>query len=368
MRKKKMPLWKVLVRCIALVILCVVVAFAALLAVLTITEYKPDDIEPVALTGEAPVESVIPGQVLSVLTWNIGYGALGDNADFFMDGGSKVRTADEGRVRQNMEGILTTLNELDPDIALLQEVDVNSGRSSHIDESALISDNQELRQSSFAANYRSLFIPYPIPPIGKVNAGIQTISKYTAVSSERIQLPCPFRWPLRLGNLKRCLMINRIPVDADASERESGRELVLINLHLEAYDSGEGKAAQTQMLKDILEEESAKGNYVIAGGDFNQTFSNTDISMYPFQEGKWQSGILDTEQFSGNWQFIMDNTTPSCRSLDQPYAGTDPETFQYYMIDGFIVSSNIRIDSCETQDLGFICSDHNPVMLRVTLE
>ena len=38
--------------------------------------------------------------------------------------------------------------------------------------------------------------------------------------------------------------------------------LVAVNLHLEAYDDGEGKAAQTAMLFDILEEEYAKGNYV----------------------------------------------------------------------------------------------------------
>jgi len=45
---------------------------------------------------------------------------------------------------------------------------------------------------------------------------------------------------------------------------------VLVNLHLEAYDSGEGKIAQTKLLVEFLEQEYAKGNYVIAGGDFNQ--------------------------------------------------------------------------------------------------
>lgn len=45
-----------------------------------------------------------------------------------------------------------------------------------------------------------------------------------------------------------------------------------MNLHLEAYDDGEGKEAQTAMLLQILQEEYVKGNYVIAGGDFNQSF------------------------------------------------------------------------------------------------
>ena len=65
---------------------------------------------------------------------------------------------------------------------------------------------------------------------------------------------------------------------------------------------------------------------------------------------------------------LMDSRTPSCRSLDQPYAGADTENFQYYVIDGFIVSSNIQVDSCQTQSLSFRNTDHNPVVLDVTLK
>lgn len=92
-------------------------------------------------------------------------------------------------------------------------------------------------------------------------------------SSERVALLCPFKWPVRLANLKRCLLVTRIPVE------DTGKELVIINLHLEAYDKGERKIAQTKLLKDYLEKECEKGNYVIAGGDFNQVFSN--IEKYP---------------------------------------------------------------------------------------
>ena len=59
----------------------------------------------------------------------------------------------------------------------------------------------------------------------------------------------------------------------------SDKELVIVNVHLEAYDSGEGKEAQTKMLAELLKKEQEAGNYVIAGGDFNQAFSNVDISV-----------------------------------------------------------------------------------------
>ena len=159
-------------------------------------------------------------------------------------------------------------------------------------------------------------------------------------------------------------MVNRVPI------ANSDKELVLVNLHLEAYDDGEGKAAQTAQLRELLEEEAAKGNYVIAGGDFNQVFSNCDTSAYPLvSEDMWTPGVIDVTEFGENLQFVTDNSTPSCRSLDKPLVDndSDPSVFQYYMIDGFIVSDNLTIDSVETKDLGFKNSDHNPVIMNVTL-
>ncbi len=121
------------------------------------------------------------------------------------------------------------------------------------------------------------------------------------------------------------------------------------------------------MLKEVLEEETAKGNYVIAGGDFNQIFSNADINKYPAQEGMWAPGEIDVNAFNDTLVFYMDSETPSCRSLDQSYVDADKDTFQYYLIDGFIVSSNLEVEYFETQDLDFVNSDHNPVVMKVTL-
>ena len=117
-----------------------------------------------------------------------------------------------------------------------------------------------------------------------------------------------------------------------------------------------------------MPEEAESGNYVIAGGDFNQTFSNTDISAYPLQEGVWAPGHIDTSEFSDGWQCLMDPDVPTCRSLDRPYSGADKDTFQYYVIDGFIVSSNIEVQSVETRDLGFENTDHNPVLMECVLK
>ena len=63
----------------------------------------------------------------------------------------------------------------------------------------------------------------------------------------------------------------------------------------------------------------------------------------------------------------MPATTPSCRLLNHPY-DPNPAGNQFYVIDGFILSPNVRLDRVETMDHQFQYTDHNPVIIEVTLE
>ena len=351
---------KKIVKAVCCVILALILLVALALGVFTVAEYRPAPTETV--TADHAVNPVLEaGEPLTIVTWNCGYGALGDNADFFMDGGKSVVTADRVRLSENLAGIRDVLKDLRPDLVVLQEVDVNSSRSHGTDERQILKEAVPGACEAFAYNFNSLFVPYPLPPIGHVEGGLYTLSRAEARAAERISLPCPFAWPVRIVNLKRCLLVSRFPV------KGSDRELVLINLHLEAYDSGEGKIAQTRQLVSFMKEEYARGNYVIAGGDFNQCFSNTDRSAYPVFTGMWQPGEIDAGDFGGDFSLLMDPSVPTCRSLDRPLTGADPEGFQFYMIDGFVVSANVRADSVETLDRGFVCTDHNPVRMTFTL-
>jgi endonuclease/exonuclease/phosphatase family metal-dependent hydrolase len=351
---------KKILKALLVLVIVLLVLVGGLLTFLTIVEYKPEDTEAVPVqTVGGQAQTLAAGDSIKFVAWNIGYGALGDNADFFMDGGKMVYTGDEARVRANMDDMVGVIKAQDPDILLLQEIDLNSSRSRHINET-LYFDGLGYNNMAFANNFKVEFFPIPVPPYGHIDSGIATYSSYQTTSATRVQLPCPFTWPVRTFNLKRCLLITRIPV-------EGGKELVIVNLHLEAYDDGEGKAAQAQMLMDILNEETAKGNYVIAGGDFNQTFSNVE-NKFPVYPEQWQAAAFDVAPYADNWQFLMSSDIASSRSLYTPLAGNDPNSLQYYIIDGFIVSSNIRVDSYEILDLGFVSSDHNPQVLNITLE
>ena len=353
---------RTILKVIGIILLALILTVAIALGVFTVAEYRPADTEAI-VSDSGSLTRLETGKPLTIVSWNCGYGALGDNAEFFMDGGKSVYTADKDRVNSNLIGIRDKLAALSPDLVILQEVDINSARSYGTDERAVLREAvPDGSYEAFAYNYKALYVPYPIPPIGHVESGLYTLSTVQVSSSERISLPVPFAWPVRLLNLKRCLLVSRIPVN------DTGKELVLINLHLEAYDSGTGKEAQTRMLVSFMQQEYAKGNYVIAGGDFNQRITSIDQSAYPVYAGTWQPGEISADAFGSDFTPLMDNTTPTCRSLDKAWAGAAAEGFQFYLIDGFVVSSNVIPEAVETLDFNFVCSDHNPVRMTFTLE
>lgn len=275
-----------------------------------------------------------------------------------MDGGKEVQATDEARVKENLSEINKFISETNADFNILQEVDQNSKRTYGINEVQEAMSQTNLF-GVYALNFSCPFVPYPMPPIGKVNSGILTLTDYSISSAERLSLPCPFKWPVSTANLKRCLLITRVPIDG------SDKELVIVNLHLEAYDDGEGKAAQTKMLFSVLEEEYAKGNYVIAGGDFNQTFPG-GRDKYPILNSEnWEPGILEESILPDGWKFAFDLNAPSCRLIDKPY---DEKTSQHYVLDGYIVSPNVEVTKVENKNLSFRNADHNPVYLEAKLK
>ena len=340
-------------------VLVIVTLAAAGLAWLCANEYNPGDVSDASLRHNT-AKPLHVGDTLSVLSWNIGYAGLGKDSDFFMDGGKEVAAADVSTVYKYLNGIYDTVygSKSSLDIRLFQEVDQNSARTYGINEiNTLGKDN-----TAFAYNFCTKFVPYPLPPIGRVNSGLLTSTAYNIDSAERIALPCPFDWPVSVVNLKRCLLVSYLPIE------NSDKQLVVVNMHLEAYDDGEGKVAQTKQLLSFIQNEYEKGNYVIAGGDFNQEFPGA-LEKYPNNHADlWAPGIIENDMLSDGWQFAYDLNTPTCRLLNQPYNPDDAENTQYYVIDGFILSPNVALNNAQTLDCGFVNSDHNPVSLSITLK
>lgn len=353
---------KKLLKIILGIVILIVVAACAGVGYLTIREYKPEDVEAIDSYGTTSKE-IAPGDSVTVLTYNIGYGANDAQHDFFMDGGKTVTTESADNINTNMEGIISTVYAANADVSFLQEVDIDSKRSYHIDEANLFANSFTNSNYAFANNYLCDYVPYPLNEnIGKVNSGLMTISAFETNSIERVSLSSSFSWPVSTCQLKRCLLVERVPLT------NSNKELVLVNLHLEAYDNGgEGKMAQFKELCEFIQLEFAKGNYVIAGGDFNATLPSVDSSKYPLTlTENFEPATIPNDLLTGGWKYCTDDTTPTSRLLNEPY---DPnsENTQLYVIDGFICSPNTIVESVLTIDTEFKYSDHNPVMVKINL-
>ncbi|MBQ9046051.1 MAG: endonuclease [Oscillospiraceae bacterium] len=352
---------------VGVLLLVIVLAIAIFLGFLTVTALNPKTAKAtVSDPGENSTGSLANGDSFTIMTWNVGYASLGKESDFFMDGGKQSRPESQQIVDKNIAGIVEQLRPDDhdfmADIMLLQEVDSGSKRSFGVVETDAIAGEVGFT-SAYALNYKCAYVPIPLSsPLGKVSSGVFTMTSTEISDAERIALPSPFKWPVSVANLKRCLLVTRVPLE------DTDKELVIVNLHLEAYDDGEGKAAQTKALMDFLTAEYEKGNYVIAGGDFNQTFPGA-LDKYPVKNADlWTPGTLSESDLPGEgWQFVTDISTPTCRLLNEPYDPASDAT-QYYVIDGFIVSPNVRVDEVETVNAGFEFSDHNPVRMDITLQ
>lgn len=322
----------------------------------TLREYRPKPIETTSTPSGEKTLSVEDS--LRILTCNTGYGGLDASEDFFMDGGSRVQPDNQKQVEKNLHGIEKFLSASDADVYFLQEVDLDSKRSFHINQQDFYEEALGM-DSAFGQNFLCDFVPYPLPPIGKVGSGILTLTGLQTSSSSRISLPESFSWPVKTCNLKRCMLETRVPLEG------TDAELVLLNFHLEAYDSGEGKIAQSKMLAEKLEEEYAAGNYVIAGGDFNQTFPDMEASYPLIDTENWAPGTLEKDSLPEHFSFAVDDSYPTCRLLNQPYTGSY-DTSQVYVIDGFIVSDNLEVSEIKVLNEDFQYTDHQPVQLEVS--
>lgn len=344
---------KKIFKVIFILVLIVAGGLAAFLAYMTIT-----DVEPAAAT-EVKVENnkarvLKQGNDFKVTTFNIGYAGLDKDQDFFMDGGEGSRSSSKGQTETNLKNMLSFLQGEDADFTLLQEVDVKALRSFDINEYEVFKQGLPNYASSFGYNYNAQWVPVPLAkPMGYVEAGLGTFSKYTIQKAVRFQLPGIEPWPKRLFDLDRAIVEHKIPVD-------NGKYVRLVNLHLSAYDEG-GKIRRQQVdyLKQYMNKHYKDGDYVILGGDWNQLVSNVQLQDPNFLK-VWPEWLVELPKdfTDGGFKWAVDSSVWTVRDDAKKYV--EGENF-VTIIDGFLVSPNVEIVNVQGKDLKFENSDHNPV-------
>jgi endonuclease/exonuclease/phosphatase family metal-dependent hydrolase len=343
----------------ALVISALAGLFLLFLLVITLSDYRPKDRVACEVRGNAE-DAPVTDSVFTIESWNLGYFGLGSECDFFYDGG-RMTMPDEPYYRKTIEQALDYLADAEkPDFFYFQEVDLESKRSYRENQVDRIMQVFQRYQAAYAINYRVLYVPVPVrKPQGQVNSCISTFSRFPSAENTRFAFSTGFAWPVGLFMLDRCFLLTRVPMP-------SGKDLVLINTHNEAFDNGSQRKKQLALLKETMMSEFIKGNYVVAGGDWNlNPLGYSPSSLTTGDPGRNIEPAIEKDFLPGDWSWVYDPTIPSNRDVDQSYSkGITPTT----IIDFFVVSPNISVLEVKTQNLGFQWSDHNPVRMKFRLQ
>ena len=347
-------LYSTILRSLLLIIGLIIISLVTFIVIISVNDFNPS--EKISLDISNQSEVVELNDTISLLSWNMGYSGLGKDMDFFYDGGTQVRASRELSTEYLNENLLALEDFSEIDFLLLQEIDFDSKRSYGIDQLFAIADRLQDHEYSKALNYKVDFIPVPpASPMGKVKAGLVSMSVYASKGAERYAYPNIASWPDKLFLLDRCFMLNRYSF--------KDKELVVINTHNSYYVKEDSlRMIELNILKKVAEEEFAKGNFVIIGGDWNMNppVLKSDLLLANSLFQKDVSHIRD--DYLNDWNWAYDPNTPTNRTLDHPLG----KQTRYAYIDYFVCSPNIQILEVETIDLGFVNSDHNPVKLVLT--
>lgn len=350
--KKKKPLWQRILIIVSVTIAAIILIAASYAAYVFIAYHRLGNYE-ITPQGEAS-KTLSVGVEYEMVSFNMGFGAYEVDYGFFMDGGTGSWAKSKDSLDKNLKNIANLLYEEQAEVYFVQEVDFDSTRTYHLDERDYLIEKLSGKSYSFAQNYDSPFLFYPFyQPHGASKSGIMTFSDFEITASSRVELPVEDGL-IKILDLDRSYSKSRV-------RAENGKDLVLYTFHLSAYTS-DGTIANEQLkiLLDDIQSEYEKGNYCVAGGDFNKDLLGDDAAFERRSSADFNWAQTIPESVFDGYAVTLaapNNGVPSCRNADSAY-----NEFQYVItIDGFLSTPNVLVDAAEVIDTGFLYSDHNPV-------
>jgi endonuclease/exonuclease/phosphatase family metal-dependent hydrolase len=301
-----------------------------------------------------------------VMTWNIKFG--GGRLDFFFDcyGNRSIMTKTE--VMNNLEALASKINQVNPDILLLQEVDVLSKRSAYINQIQYLLNHTNLNYGTYASQWKADFVLSD--GIGKVDSGNAILSKWEITESTRISLPLISEQDslTQYFYLKRNILKAKIVMDST--------EFYVLNIHTSAYSNDGTKKKQLDRFKTELDLINNSGEIFIAGGDLNTIPPGSD-KLSDFPDSVCEDEEFQADNFTEEQTWLNDfysDYTPAISLTDfandnSLYFGhtTNKDGFWNRKLDylftnrifsGGIVHQNTTSGGMETMPL----SDHAPLI------
>ncbi len=289
--------------------------------------------------------------VMTLVTWNLGYAGLGRESDFFADGGDRYLPPSRTGVVANRDAIAAWLGASNADVILTQETARASVVNWWVEVKGAVDAALPGYGEAFYADFRTRLLPPPL----RIRNGLATYGRGGLADAELWPLPSdgdPYDGPLRRRYAALATRLNG-----------PGGCWTVVNVHTAAFD--EGAALRRRQITAVLDRaaaEAAAGRRVIIGGDWNLRLVGTDFPHTSKPEDLFWVHDFPADLLPAGWRVAADPRTPTVRTNERPYA---PEQNYTAVIDGFLIGPGVTVEAVEGIDLGFRHSDHQPVRLTV---
>ena len=251
-----------LLRYTLLLVILAVVLFGVLLFSLT---WRPDARETLPVSCGTTAPTLVPGQALKVMTWNVQFLA-GKRYVFWNDlaaGNDEAPTAED--MAFSLDEVARVIRDEQPDVVLLQELDEGAKASDYQNQLKLLQERvADLYPCSTSAfDWKADFVPEP-HIYGSVGRQLATLSRYRIEHAERLQLPvAPSNFISRQFQPKDALLAVKLPLS-------DGGQLTVFNTHLQRASQADGNVqAQVAAVAKVLDKYESQGLPWLIGGDFN---------------------------------------------------------------------------------------------------
>ena len=273
--------------------------------------------------------------IFSIVTYNIGY-LSGMTNNLAVESPKEL-------FDKNLAKVISETKKTNPDIMAFQEIDFYASRSYHVNQQEEIS-KIGFNYGAETINWDEHYLPFPYWPIrmhyGKVISGQSVVSKYPLKDHKRIVLERVANEPFYRGvfYLERLAQVVKVVLN--------GKEVVLINIHLEAFDKETRVKQFEEVVKIFNRYKNIYPNILL--GDFNSSARDENAIIQK---------IFNMPNV-GNAAFDVANIANTFNSKD-PYERID-----------YIFYTNKTIEYVSGKVLNEFeqASDHLPILMKFKLK
>jgi endonuclease/exonuclease/phosphatase family metal-dependent hydrolase len=347
-------------------LLLAVLALVLIGALMFSLTWRPDAREtlPVSCSGTPP--TLVPGQALKVMTWNVQYLA-GKRYVFWNDlaqGNDEAPTLED--MAFSLDEVARVIRDEQPDVVLLQELDDGAKASDYQDQLKLLQERvADLYPCSASAfDWKAEFVP-DAHVFGSVGRQLATLSRYRIEHAERLQLPvASANFISRQFQPKDALLATKLPLS-------DGGQLTVFNTHLErARQPDDTLQAQVSAVAKVLDKYESQGLPWLIGGDFNLL----PLGQYRRLSAEQRTPYSADSELHLLWdKYPMIPTNNEASGIDRAqwltHYPNDPGLHgPDRTVDYLFYSPRIkRVEAMVRQDDTLRISDHLPVIARFLL-